>query len=76
MKLTKTLYKIIMACRSPLGGRGLKQLYFWVVRLFELSLPARGAWIETLYAFGIFIAYKSLPARGAWIETIKKFFLP
>ena len=46
----------------------MKSYFRRFVRLWKMSLPARGAWIEIPSFVYVFIRYSSLPARGAWIE--------
>ena len=41
-----------------------------MVRVENVSLPARGAWIEMTGDGWNVVCAASLPARGAWIEII------
>ena len=37
-------------------------------KLYDMSLPSRGAWIEILAGPECALPITSLPSRGAWIE--------
>ena len=59
---------MLLLCRPPRGGRGLKSYIGsgWITG--NASPPSRGAWIEII--LWPFVGYhrRSPPSRGAWIE--------
>lgn len=56
--------------RSPL--RGLKQRHLLADRLWEMSLPMRGAWIETSPPRGRFWPARRRSPCGVWIEILAR----
>ena len=42
----------------------------YMILVYKMSLPVRGAWVEIVPNFGSLWSTMSLPVRGAWVEII------
>ena len=42
----------------------------YMILVYKMSLPVRGAWVEIVPNFGSLWSTMSLPVRGAWVEMV------
>ena len=55
---------MLLVCRPPRGGRGLKSMPAGILAINLQSPPSRGAWIEILSFLRLSLWFSRRPPRG------------